>query len=78
MDCRCEDLGELHGDEASNYADQHLARVMSEPRGGAWLYRCPLTSAEWILDFPREWDTGHGGRARLRRVQFREPERQSP
>jgi hypothetical protein len=71
MECRCETVMELRGDEAYEYAQGHLEYVMAEPRGGAWLYRCPITRREWIEDFPPEWDTGHGGRCRLRQAEFR-------
>jgi hypothetical protein len=70
MDCRCVDVNELHGDDAAGYAEQHLIAIDSQP-GGQWLYRCPITAADWIYDFPRGWDTGHRGRARLRRVELR-------
>lgn len=68
MECRCQDITEIRGDEAFEYAERHLARVASER--GAWLYRCPDTGQEWVLDAPKEWDTGHGGRGRLRRFPF--------
>ena len=65
MECRCNDLTELHGDEALEYT-MHLESVAAE--GGAWLVRCPVTGVEWIEDFlldpaAREWI----GVCRLRR-----------
>jgi hypothetical protein len=66
MDCRCNDLCEISGDDALAYRE-HMVQ-MSEERG-AWLLRCPLTGREWIEDFPldpqeQEWV----GRCRLRRL----------
>jgi hypothetical protein len=70
MDCRCneDELMELHGDQALEYA-RHLDTVTED--GGAWLVRCPQTGQEWVKDFPldpaaREWV----GTCRLRRFPF--------
>jgi hypothetical protein len=71
MDCGCGDMEELHGDDAVAYAEHDLTKVASQP-GGQWLYRCPVTGTDWIYDSVWEWNTGHGGRPRLRRVQFRD------
>jgi hypothetical protein len=65
VECRCQDIAEIRGDGAFEYAEQHLERVVQE--NGAWHYRCPTTGQEWVLDTTKEWDTGHGGRGRLRR-----------
>lgn len=70
--CQCGSTNENHGDAAVEYAERHLLKVAALP-GGQWLYRCPATGADWIYNFPPAPDTGHGGRARLRRVEFREP-----
>lgn len=74
VECRCATIDVLHGDDARRYADEHLNRL--EEDRGAWLYQCPAMGADWIMDIPRYWDTGHGGRSRLRRVKFavRSPE----
>jgi hypothetical protein len=64
MECRCPTSEELRGDEAFDYANNHLEEVAAE--AGAWLFRCPITGQEWVLDTTREWDTDHGGRGRLR------------
>ena len=71
MECRCRGIAEIGGDEAYEYAEQHLERVAEE--AGAWLYRCPATGQEWVLDSVKESDTGHGGRGRLRRFPFVKP-----
>jgi hypothetical protein len=71
MTCRCEEVEELRDHEAVEYAERHLERVASQP-GGQWLYQCPTTRSFWIYDSVREWDTGHGGHPRLRRVQLQD------
>ncbi len=70
VDCQCHEVEELRGDDAVAYAEQHLEKVASQS-GGQWLYQCPVTKLDWIYDSVREWDSGHGGHPRLRRVEFR-------
>jgi hypothetical protein len=66
VDCRCQDVSELHGDEALAYVEHHLRRVRQEH--GAWLLVCSLTGQEWVEDFPRDTATkGWVGTCRLRR-----------
>ena len=72
MLCRCREVDEFRGDNAIAYAEEHLMEVDAQP-GGQWLYRCAETGVDWIYGFVSEWDTGHGGRARLRRIKFRQP-----
>jgi hypothetical protein len=71
MECRCNELTELHGEEALEYAT-HLESVAAER--GAWLVRCPATGVEWVEDFlpdptTREWI----GICRLRRFPLANP-----
>jgi hypothetical protein len=56
---------------AFDYAHKHLTRIAEE--AGASLYRCAITGQEFVLDSTKEWDTGHGGRGRLRRFPFEKP-----
>ncbi len=44
MDCRCNEVNELHGDEAEAYLAGHLQRTTD----GA--YTCPDTGARWHVD----------------------------
>jgi len=72
MTCRCAVIDEIRGDEAFDYAHQHLEFVAEEH--GASLYRCPDTGQEWVLDAPTGWDTEPMmGRGRLRRFPFVKP-----
>ena len=45
MNCRCNEVTELYGDEAAAYADEHL-----HAGGGADELVCPDTGARWRLD----------------------------
>jgi hypothetical protein len=65
VECRCEQLTWLCGDEADEYA-AHLEKVAEQEF--QYLMRCPRTGVEWVYDAPidpaaKEWI----GIARLRR-----------
>jgi hypothetical protein len=66
MQCRCQEVAELHGNEAKAYAHDHLNEV--EKRLDEWeiVYRCPTTDVAWIADYPASEQHG-GGPMRLRR-----------
>jgi Immunity protein 27 len=65
MTCRCETTSELHGNEATAYADAHLQEVETRAQGWEIVYRCPTTGLLWLLDYPHGEQHG-GGPARLR------------
>ncbi len=57
MECKCNQIAELNGVEAQDYAKSHLEKV----RVGNWVieYACLETGALWLMDFPHgDW---HGG-----------------
>lgn len=64
MECRCDEIGEMYGDAALEYAE-HLETVAED--GGQWLVRCPRTGVEWIKDFPSTRPPANGWACRLRR-----------
>ncbi|MBC7344077.1 MAG: hypothetical protein H5U03_01370 [Clostridia bacterium] len=66
MKCRCEELYEITGVEAEEYARKHLIKIRTN--GVVWRieYKCPETGIHWIMDFPYGGAHG-GGPPRLRR-----------
>lgn len=67
MTCRCADLGELLGDEARAYANDHLSLVETRADGWELVLRCPETDLMFLRDYPRSEEHG-GGPTRLRRL----------
>lgn len=68
--CKCPDTSRLDGDDAENYAANHL-RLIERSRDSnlAEDYQCDVTRTAWVLDFPlRHWAEDHRGTARLRRL----------
>jgi hypothetical protein len=64
VDCRCNEVTELYGEEAERHAREHL--VSDEVRSDAFeeLLSCPDTGRRWRLDYPER--TEHEpGQARL-------------
>ncbi len=65
MDCRCENVRELYGDEAERYATEHLRSDESDTEAFTERLSCPDTGARWLLDYPERTDDDPG-QARLR------------
>ncbi len=65
MDCRCDTVQELYGNEAEDYASQHL--VSDEVRSERFEedFSCPDIGRRWILDYPERTER-EPGQARLR------------
>lgn len=66
MYCHCDEVDELSGDVARNYAHDHLVEVEVRAYGWEWVFRCPDTQWVWLLDYARGAEPGNGP-ARLRR-----------
>ena len=66
MKCRCDELIELNGSEATEYAEAHLVRIRTDSSGWVSEFECPLTGYRWVKDYPCSNLHG-GGNARLRR-----------
>lgn len=66
MKCRCEELSEIVGVEAEEYAHKHLIKLRTD--GVLWTieYQCPETGVHWVMDFPYGEAQG-GGPPRLRK-----------
>ena len=64
MDCRCDTVTELYGNEAEEYAGSHLRRTQPATEALEERYTCPDTGRDWILDFPERTDRDPG-QARL-------------
>ena len=67
MTCRCDAVTELSGNEAIQYAREHLQQVRIDAARWETEYVCPLTRLRWIEDYPHSELHG-GGAPRLRRV----------
>ncbi len=52
MDCRCNDVTELYGQEAEAYAGEHLRADGLRSDRFEEDYRCPDTGKRWLLDWP--------------------------
>ncbi len=65
MDCRCEQVRELYGDEAERYARDHLRSDETDEEAFAERLSCPNTGARWLLEYPERTDADPG-QARLR------------
>jgi hypothetical protein len=67
MKCRCNELVELLGVEAEQYAHSHLIKIRANGESWSIAYQCPETQIEWVMDFP--YGEAHGGGPpRLRRL----------
>ena len=66
MKCRCNELNEIDGWEADDYAKGHLNKI----RVSNWEieFECPETGIQWIMDFPHGELQG-GGPPHLKKVQ---------
>jgi hypothetical protein len=65
--CRCNDVTELHGDEAESYAREHLRTDEVRTNALEEDLSCPDTGARWRLDYPERTDR-EPGQARLART----------
>lgn len=65
MNCQCNDVKELNGRMAQDYAQEHLRIV----RVGNWEieYECPDTGIHFLMDYPHSELQG-GGPPRLRQL----------
>jgi hypothetical protein len=52
VDCRCDTVTELYGNEAEEYARGHLVAGRSASEPPEERFSCPDTGREWVLDYP--------------------------
>ena len=70
MQCGCETIERLDGQEAERYASEHLTLV-ERGRDNYEMYQCDASGRSWIMDFPYgHWAEDRRGRVRLRREPF--------
>lgn len=67
MRCACGSLTLLTGNEADQYAAEHLEKVEVDATAWTKRFRCPTTGATWLMDYP-ESELHGGGSPRLRRL----------
>jgi hypothetical protein len=65
MECRCDSVVELYGEEAERYAAEHLVRGEARTEAMEERYSCPDTGRRWLLDYPDRTDRDPG-QTRLR------------
>ena len=70
MNCQCEELTELFGNKAEEYAKNHLQKILIDVSKWETRYRCPEKGITWIMDFPQSYLQG-GGPPRLRKINNR-------
>lgn len=67
MRCACDSVFELTGNEAEQYAREHLVELDVDAVHWTVRYRCPDTGREWLRDSPQAELQG-GGPPRLRQL----------
>ncbi len=67
MRCACESLTVLTGNEAEQYAAEHLEKLEVDPVNWTKRFVCTETGQVWLMDYPRSHLHG-GGPPRLQRL----------
>ena len=67
MRCACGSLFRLEGNEADQYAGEHLEQLEVDVVNWTVRYRCPDTGRPWLRDSPQSHLHG-GGPPRLRQL----------
>jgi hypothetical protein len=67
MACRCNEITEMYGAEAEQYAREHLHTDEVRTEAFEEYLSCPDTGARFVLDYP-ERTASDPGQARLRRL----------
>lgn len=52
MDCRCDELTQLVGEDAYRYANEHLHRLATDYSGWVTEYECPCSDNKWLMEYP--------------------------
>ena len=67
MNCMCQDISELEGNEALDYIEDHLHVIDVNDEIRQTLYVCPITRLPWLKDYPnRQYHVG--GSPLLRKI----------
>lgn len=67
MRCACATLTILTGNEADQYASEHLQKIDVDAANWTKRFTCTETGALWLMDYPESHLQG-GGSPRLRRL----------
>jgi hypothetical protein len=67
MKCICQKITELEGNDALDYAENHLEIISIDKDNWQTLYECPVTGIQWLKDYPDSEYHG-GGSPRLRKM----------
>jgi len=67
MNCKCHYVSEFYGNDAIEYAENHLKKIRVDGENWQVLFECPLTGIQWLKDFPDSGFHG-GGSPRLRKI----------
>ena len=67
MNCICQDISELEGNEALAYIEDHLHPIYIDSVTRKTLYICPVTHVNWLEDYLHIEYYG-GGNPRLRKI----------
>ena len=71
MNCNCQNTSELNGNDAIEYAENHLIKIQVDGENWQILYKCPLTGIQWLKDYPHSEYHG-GGSPRLRKMPLKQ------
>jgi len=64
--CQCEEIDQLDGRKAQDYARQHLTKISVDGTKWETHYTCPQTGIQWVMGYPQSEAQG-GGPPRLRK-----------
>ena len=67
MKCICQEITELEGNDADEYAKNHLKEISVDVENWQVTYECPVIGLKWLKDFPHSELHG-GGSPRLRKL----------
>jgi hypothetical protein len=67
MNCMCQAISELEGNEALEFIGDHLQTIFVDSEIWQSLYECPITHIYWLKDYPDSEYHG-GGSPRLRKI----------
>ncbi len=65
--CFCNNIAEIEGVDAQEYCSNHLKTISIDGKNWLTTYECPVTSIQWLEDYPHSEYHG-GGSPRLRRL----------
>jgi len=67
MKCICQEITEIEGNDADEYAKNHLKQISVDAENWQITYKCPITGFRWLKDYPHS-EYHAGGSPRLRKM----------